>query len=249
MTGSWDYSDGRLPAVIAAEVALLVTLTSVDTTVSTIAAKGLREIALAESLPNPARPESAVEPDEALKRYPLYEQMGDPSFIAVGRVAQQRRIRKLLKLLSTPSPLHAAVWYECYHRWAALRDWIIGRHATSSAPDGDLHSSFRPSGDLGMSPEEKFYQWQNLTLFMASYGIVSVAEDGRNALQELLPVSSLADRLRVAQDANFMLQDYLATTVDTLLFDIPMARDTAKEALGTELQPKLLSKLYKLLRE
>ena len=100
-----------------------------------------------------------------------------------------------------------------------------------------------------MSPEEKFYQWQNLTLFMASYGAVSVSEDLRQALQDRVPISELPDRLRVAHDGNFMLTDFLTTTVDTLLFDIPMARDTAKEALVTELHPKLFARLFKLLHE
>ena len=164
-----------------------------------------------------------------------------------GRVAQQRRIRKFFKLLTNPSPLHAVVWVECYHRWAALRDWIINRHATAS--DGDVHSTFKPAGDLTMSPEERFYQWQNLTLFMASYGAVSVSEDLRQTLHDRIPLSELPDRLRIAYDGNYMLTDFLTTTVDTLLFDLPTARDTAKEALGTELHPKLFVTLFKLLHE
>ena len=84
--GDWDFSNGRLPEIIVAEVAFLVTLTSSDTPVSTIAAKGLREIAIAECLPNPRRP--FEESDEAAKRYPLYEQLGDPSVLIVGELCR-----------------------------------------------------------------------------------------------------------------------------------------------------------------
>ena len=79
----WDFSRGRLPAIVIAEIAFLVTLTSTDTVVSSLAAKGLREIAIAECLPNPRRPYE--ESDEASKRYPLYEQLGDPSVLVVGK--------------------------------------------------------------------------------------------------------------------------------------------------------------------
>lgn len=167
--GSWDFSRGRLPSVIIAEIAFLVTLTSTDTVVSSFAARGLREIAIAECLPNSRRP--FEESDEAAKRYPVYEQLGDPSVLVVGkmpnaiidcfchtlspallgRVAQQKRIRKLLRLLNAPSPLHAAVWHECYSRWAALREWILNRPQAVS--EFDVHSTFRPAGDLSMSTE------------------------------------------------------------------------------------------------
>lgn len=82
MIGDWDFSTGRLPGIVIAEVAFLVTLTSADTGVALVAAKGLREIAIAECLPNPRR--TVEETDDVSKRYPLYEQLGDPSFIVVG---------------------------------------------------------------------------------------------------------------------------------------------------------------------
>ncbi|KAL5507799.1 IRA2 [Sanghuangporus vaninii] len=244
-TGDWDFSKGRLPEIIVAEVAFLVTLTSTDTAVSTIAAKGLREIAIAECLPNSRR--LFEESDEAAKRYPLYEQLGDPSVLIVGRVAQQKRIRKLLRLLTTPSAIYAAAWHECYFRWAALRDWMVSRPQAMS--EFDIHSAFRPAGDLSMSSEERFYQWQNLTLFMSSFSAQSVLEDRTEEILSLFPNHQLADHLRVLHDGNNMLNDFMATTVDLLVSENPLARDTAKEALGSELNPRLLVRLFKHLNE
>ena len=165
--GDWDYSKGRFPPVITAEVAFLVALTSADTVVSMIAAKGLREIAIAECLPNPQRP--FEESDEAAKRYPLYEQLGDPSVLVVGRVAQQKRIRKLLRLLTTSSPLHAAVWHECYFRWADLRDWLLSRQQAMT--EFDAHSPFRPPGDLSMTSEVSYSFSSRFVLLNTSYSL------------------------------------------------------------------------------
>ncbi|KAI5118442.1 hypothetical protein M0805_000576 [Coniferiporia weirii] len=240
---NWDYSSGRLPAVVVAEAAFLVTLTSTDTIVSSLAAKGLREIAIAECMPNPRR--LIEETDEEAKRYPLYEQLGDPSVVVVGRVAQQRRVRKLLRLLTRPSVQHAAVWYECYWRWAALKDWIT---RPPSLLESDVQSGFRPAGDMTMSQEEKFYQWQNLTWFLASYGAVSVMEEyNGKSLQTTLSVQDIPDRFRVPQDGEEMLKDFMASTVESLVMELALARDTAKEALGSELNPRLFGRLFKQL--
>lgn len=75
--------DGRLPAMVVAEMAFLVSLTSSDTKVVMSAARGLREIALAEGPTRLAR-EETDEPDETAKRFPVYEQLGDPTEMTIG---------------------------------------------------------------------------------------------------------------------------------------------------------------------
>lgn len=145
---NWDYSCGRLPSIVIAEGSLLVALTCPDVAVSSMAAKGLREIAIAECLPNPRR--TIEEPDEQAKRYPMYEQLGDPSVVIVGRVAQQKRIRKFLRLMPGVFSIHGTVWCECYWRWAALKDWIT---RTPGSIESDIQKNIKPAGDLGMSQE------------------------------------------------------------------------------------------------
>ena len=39
-----------------------------------------------------------------------------------GRVADQKRIRKLMRILAIPSPAHIAVWQESYWRWRMLKE-------------------------------------------------------------------------------------------------------------------------------
>ena len=51
-----------------------------------------------------------------------------------GRVGHQKRIRKLLRLISFSSGIHVAVWEECYWRWRALSETIF--ESLNESPDG-----------------------------------------------------------------------------------------------------------------
>lgn len=74
----------RVPAFALAEIAFLASLTSVNSEVSQLAAQGLRCIAQAERHPNaPVNPRLTEE--ERSKRNPIYEQLGDPSVVIVGK--------------------------------------------------------------------------------------------------------------------------------------------------------------------
>lgn len=74
----------RVAALNVAEVALLVTLISADTTVVEIAAKSLREIAIAERMPN-GPINDLISPEIRVKRYTIYDQLGHPKINAVGK--------------------------------------------------------------------------------------------------------------------------------------------------------------------
>ena len=91
MTRTWDIINGRLPAMMVAEIAFLVSLTSADSRVSTMAARGLREIAMAEA----SQDELGLidEPEEAAKRYPVYEQLGDPSVVTLGELPNTKSLQ------------------------------------------------------------------------------------------------------------------------------------------------------------
>ena len=63
-----------------------------------------------------------------------------------GRVADQKRIRKLIRLLAIPSPGHVAVWEECFFRWRSLGEMAARQSFDPS--DGTL-----PVGDRSLSTE------------------------------------------------------------------------------------------------
>ena len=84
-----------------------VCLVSSDIVVSPLAARGLRYVALAETMPN-AYVNPNIPEEERTKRYPIYEQLGDSKVVTIGRVAHQKQIRKTLRLQANTSPLFLA---------------------------------------------------------------------------------------------------------------------------------------------
>ena len=141
----------RLAAFMLAEVSFLVALASLDNAISQAAAKGLRLISYAERMPGaPVNP--YINDDDKSKRNPIYEQLGDPgapigkhcnkfflvSFLfthLTGRLNHQRRIRKLIRMLTFSAGIQVVVWQECYNRWRVLDDKIHIFCAVSSLPE------------------------------------------------------------------------------------------------------------------
>lgn len=66
----------------------------------------------------------------------------------VGRVAQQKRIRRLMRQIKLPSPVHMAVWQECYWRWIALNEMAI-----RMSFDGSDDMNHVPVGDKSLTME------------------------------------------------------------------------------------------------
>lgn len=76
--------EDRVPAFILAEIAFLVTLSSADSNVSLTAAHCLRLLAEAERAPG-APQDTTLTEDERSKRFTIYEQLGDPKVMVVGK--------------------------------------------------------------------------------------------------------------------------------------------------------------------
>jgi neurofibromin 1 len=144
---------GRLPAFALAEIAFLVSLTSADSNVSRLAAKGLRLLSHAERQAGaPVNP--GISDEDRLKRHRIYDQLGDPNVMVVGaylmaksvnelihvpgRVGHQKRIRQLVRLIAYPSAAHIAVWEECYWRWRSLTELMI-ESLNEAADDSQNH--------------------------------------------------------------------------------------------------------------
>ena len=74
----------RIPAFAMSEVSFLVALTSADNSISQLAAKGLRFLSHAERYPGaPVNP--TVTEEDRSKKYPIYEQLGDPRITVFGK--------------------------------------------------------------------------------------------------------------------------------------------------------------------
>ncbi|CCM02314.1 uncharacterized protein FIBRA_04405 [Fibroporia radiculosa] len=235
----------RLPAFAIAEIAFLVSLTSADTSVTLTAAHCLRLLAQAETAPD-APVASEISDDERVKRYPVYEQLGDPKVMVIGRVGHQKRVRKLLRLMPSSSPVHVAVWEECYFRWCMMNELTVRMSIPTTADGFDTGSA--PVGDKVMSAEERQAQWQNLTLFLASFGSACVREsEDLSTLKLNIAPYYLADQMRVLRNPTELMSSFLHELIDLLLADSINVRDTAKDALGNEASPRLYTKIFKSL--
>ncbi|KAJ7034157.1 hypothetical protein C8F04DRAFT_582650 [Mycena alexandri] len=228
----------RTSAFALVEIALLVTLPSEDNSVSQLAAKGLRYLAYLENIPNAAS--ASIVDDEVLsKRHLVYEQLGDPRVPIVGRVGHQKRMRKLVRLLSFPSAIHVAVWQECYWRWIYLYNFIKDTVEEISVAPETRDSIFQIIKD-------KWYAYENLTLFLAATG-GSCALDGVDLkfLASVIPSQYLPDQMRELHNPVPLVTKFITTMTDQLVIDDAQLREGARTALGGELSRRLYPRLLK----
>ncbi|TFK62722.1 hypothetical protein BDN72DRAFT_964371 [Pluteus cervinus] len=236
-----QYDAGRVPAFALTEIALLVSLTSADINVSQLAGKGLRLLSHAERQDDaPINP--TVTDGDRSKRNPVYEQMGDPRVAVVGRIGHQKRIRKLIRLISSPSAVHVAVWQECYWRWRSLSEYF------------EFFSENREPGDVrraqSAAHQEQRFQWQNLTLFLAALSGACVHEDLQlTSLSAVIPAQFLPDEMRVLQNPVPLVTNFITHLTNLLVSPDHQVREVARDALGMELSPRLYGRLLKYLDE
>ncbi|KAJ6560168.1 hypothetical protein B0H19DRAFT_1376000 [Mycena capillaripes] len=229
--------ESRMSSLALVEIALLVTLTSEDNSVSQLAAKGLRYLAYMESVPGASS--LPADDDVMSKRHLVYEQLGDPRVLIVGRVGHQKRLRKLIRLLNFPSAIHVAVWEECYWRWLYLYNAIKETvdEITAAPETRDL---------ILQSVKEKWHAYENLTLFLAAHGGACV-QDGVDLkfLSSVIPTQFLPDQMREIQNPVPLVTNFIHTITDQLVIDDAQLRECARTALGGELNPRLYARLLK----
>jgi hypothetical protein len=131
------------------EIACLISLTSLNINVSLTAAHCLRFIGEVERFPGVPLSENIPE-EERSKRYPIYDQIGDPKVPILGRMSHQKRMRKLVRLIASPTPVYVAVWEECFTRARLLGDTIKAGKDDSASDDVDLGVSM--SHEVGRIP-------------------------------------------------------------------------------------------------
>ena len=141
---AWKFHEKRAVALAVAEIALLVSLTLPRLDICSLAAKGLRLLAMSEQDPDAPPPRNGNE--QASFRTPLLEVLlaGNTGAI-VGRVEFQKRMRLTVGPGSYPCVTHLAVWKECFYRWLTLRPIVTGH--TSRLPT-DVLPGGHPTGTL-----------------------------------------------------------------------------------------------------
>ena len=94
--------------------------------------------------------------------------------------------------------------------------------------------------------QEARFQWHNLTLFLAALGgsCIQTKQD-LSILAEVIPPQFLLDRLRVIQNPLPLVEDFVSNLIHLLVAGDMQIRDIVREALGSELCPRLYGKLIK----
>jgi len=105
-----------------------------------------------------------------------------------------------------------------------------------------MYVSPRPFSTLLILRQQDYRaEWQNTLLFLASLG-GSCLLDGAPAPHQLskwCPPELLPPELKTVIPSEDLVKRFIGTVVDMLINEDILTRETAKEALGSELHPKL----------
>ncbi|KAG9123617.1 Ras GTPase activating protein ira2 [Ceratobasidium sp. 392] len=208
--------------LILVEVACLIALTSVHQDIVTHASRNLGQLVAIERLELTPEP-SGCSADLLLKRASVYDALGDPNVLIVGRIAHQKRIRKLLRTAAAPSTINLTTWSECFTRWDERTSRL--EHLTDGFQDGLM-------------------EWQNLTMFLATWGGCCVCNESRYpAFRDIVQLDDIPKRMLWPSSANKKVEEFIVRMVDMLGSTHLFCRETVKDALGQELHPRLYSML------
>lgn len=94
--------------------------------------------------------------------------------------------------------------------------------------------------------QEVRFQWQNLTLFLAALG-GSCVQEGQDltTLSKVIPVKYLPDKMRVVQNPIPLVESFIGDLLNLLVAGDMQIRDIVRDALGSELSPRLYSRLIR----
>ncbi|KZV82855.1 hypothetical protein EXIGLDRAFT_778147 [Exidia glandulosa HHB12029] len=228
--GGWKSSPVRMPSFAAGEICLLVALTSHSMDQTVLAASNLRALAAAEILTSDSlAPPAYLSAEEVNLRWYAYKQLADPDAPITGRLANQKRMRRLLQNVAFVNGINIMAWEECYRRWFSLLHYIRSakEYAKRSIPETD-----------GRTIDDILADWQHLCLFLASFGGCCMTDLTASEVEiPKLPPDFLMGRHHLGHAPKEMMRQFIGTVRELLVSDNPMVRETAREAFGSELHP------------
>ena len=93
-------------------------------------------------------------------------------------------------------------------------------------------------------------EWQNLTMFLATWGGSCVCNESRYpAFRDLVQLDDIPKRMLWPVSASKKVEEFIARMVDLLGSTHLFCRETVKDALGQELHPRLYSMLLQRFSE
>lgn len=164
-----------------------------------------------------------------LPNYDIYADISSRAFRFTGMMAFQKRTRALLRRITYPSPSILDAWERAFEKWIHL-----SKDVSATSNDG--------------VDERVFFEWRNLSGFLASLGGVCTAEQAYSALEESA-MSGLKwiDRVVSADLEVSILDKYLRQSTQLLTCSNVRVRETIRDVLSTEISPPLYKPLFKAL--
>ncbi|CAG8509250.1 3861_t:CDS:10, partial [Acaulospora colombiana] len=240
----------RLTSNIHLETACLVLLCSSDLEICSMALECFslmyqEALLTTESFANDAETSELPPPPQMtiVENIQVYKELSINSTVLFGRMAQQRRIRKLLRMMVNPTPGNLGAWEEALNRWKALT-LVIAKPTEDQIPGStNVRRFFVPpisrsqiqTTTPGLS-EDQSTEWSYYTRFLAALGGCCIQDKFINA--------SRRTSTPHANDYHSMVEKYVQDMVDLLVCDSSFVRENVKETLGTELSPKLYVILF-----
>lgn len=190
----------------------------------------------------------------------------------VGRKAQQKRVRKYLRMMTAPTPGVLTAWEEVWKRWKVLTQ-VVSRFGMDSLRDlndivnntvsstssvkkiGGLvrHDKLR-SSSVRTAPipvgrietdDEKQTEWQNYTGFLAALGGSRFAADMIDEDFDEKRSKNSNDRITSPSRPTIMIEKFILDMIDLLTSENVVIREGAKDTLGGDLSTSLYAILFR----
>ena len=251
----------RLQCNIQVETALLLSLCSSDTEVTTLTMACFEQLCQEASIVDitddtqPRQPGS-VSPS-IVGNLAVYRQFLDGAFGAgsiTGRVAIQKKIRRMLRSLETPSEGILSAWEEGCRRWTELSP-INSKDETAVESTENKLKLFQSrlmaqnsllkvtvnSSTLDLAEDKG--EWQNYMGFLCALGGCCLAHSDKNTAVPMVGAVKLKKKPTITDGSTStlfsMIDRFTKQILDLLVSDDAVIREAVKEIVGSELSPGL----------
>lgn len=191
----------------------------------------------------------------------------------VGRKAQQKRVRKYLRMMTTPTPGVLAAWEEVWKRWRLLTQ-IVSRFGMDPLKElndivsssASTTSSVKKIGGLVRhdklrttsvktsntvvpvsrieTDDEKQTEWQNYTGFLVALAGSRLAADlSEDDFDDKR--SKNDSRIGSPNRPTIIVEKFMTEIIDLLTSENVVVRESVKDTLGSDLSPALYSILFR----
>jgi neurofibromin 1 len=222
--------------------------------------------------------ESTEDPRQAaltiVENLPIYIEMTSNTGIVTGRKSQQKRIRRLLRMMAHYAPGNLAAWEEAWKRWKYMTPAMVRPHEETKdeTPDTNKkgaqawHDKLRTNRQTvnvtnrtdGLD-DDKSSEWQNYAGFLASLGGIclmadasptSPASPGPRSFNDPSPAppppsAHQLRRISSPSESAIMVDRFVMEMVDLLLCDNVIVREWVMDILGTDLSPALYPIMFR----